>query len=79
MSLNLWKPLKINNPLLKNIFNLPIDGKVLSNGRIQAHPLIIFENKANKTYYCIRLQSAKPSTLRTDIQIDNSTYQKDNY
>lgn len=29
MSLDLWKPLKINNPLLQNIFNQPIDGKVL--------------------------------------------------
>lgn len=44
MSLDLWKPLKINNPIFEDIFNLPIDGKVLSNGKIQVHPLIIFEN-----------------------------------
>ncbi|WP_162980672.1 hypothetical protein [Metamycoplasma hominis] len=44
MSLELWKPLRIINPLLENIFKLPIDGKVLNNGKIQAHPLIIFEN-----------------------------------
>ena len=53
MSLDLWKPLKINNLLLQNIFNQPIDGKVLNNGKIQAPPLIIFENVENKTYYCI--------------------------
>jgi len=41
MKLDLWKPLKINNPLLKDIFNIPIDGKVLPNGKIQVHPLII--------------------------------------
>lgn len=79
MSLDLWKPLKINNPLLQNIFNLPIDGKVLSNGKIQAHPLIIFENKKDKTYYCIRLQTATPSTIRNNVLIDNSSYQKLNY
>lgn len=79
MSLDLWKPLKIKNSLLKDIFNLPIDGKVLPNGKIQAHPLIIFENKIDKTYYCIRLQSATPSTIRNNILIDNRTYQRDSY
>ncbi|WP_406617166.1 Mbov_0400 family ICE element protein [Mycoplasmopsis adleri] len=79
MSLDLWKPLKINNPLLQNIFNLPIDGKILSNGNIQAHPLIIFESKKDKTYYCIRLQTATPSTIRNNVLIDNSSYQKLNY
>lgn len=79
MSLDLWKPLKIKNSLLEDIFNLPIDGKVLPNGKIQAHPLIIFENKIDKTYYCIRLQSATPSTIRNNILIDNRTYQRDPY
>ncbi|MEX1816366.1 hypothetical protein VZ212_02145 [Metamycoplasma hominis] len=44
MNLELWKPLKITNSLLEDIFKLPIDGKVLNNKKIQAHPLIIFEN-----------------------------------
>lgn len=79
MSLDLWKPLKIKNSLLEDIFNLPIDGKVLPNGRIQVHPLIIFENKIDKTYYCIRLQSANPSTIRNNVLIDNRTYQRDSY
>ncbi|MDC8916060.1 Mbov_0400 family ICE element protein [Metamycoplasma hyosynoviae] len=79
MSLDLWKPLKINNPLLQNIFNQPIDGKVLPNGNIQAHPLIIFESKKDKTYYCIRLQTATSSTIRNNVLIDNSSYQKDYY
>ena len=79
MSLDLWKPLKITNSLLEDIFNQPIDGKVLPNGKIQAHPLIIFENKMDKTYYCIRLQSATPSTIRNNILIDNRTYQRDSY
>ena len=76
MSLDLWKPLKITNPLLQDIFNLPIDGKVLPNGKIQVHPLIIFENFEDKTYYCIRLQTATPSTIRNNVLIDNSSYQK---
>ena len=79
MSLNLWKPLKINNPLLEDIFNIPIDGKILSNGKIQVHPLIIFENQENKTYYCIRLQTANKSTIKNDILINNKTYQTDEY
>ena len=79
MSLDLWKPLKIKNSLLEDIFTLPIDGKVLPNGKIQAHPLIIFENKIDKTYYCIRLQSATPSTIKNNILIDNRTYQRDSY
>ena len=79
MSLELWKPLKINNPLLENIFKLPIDGKITKSGRVQAHPLIIFENIKDKTYYCIRLQSAKPSTIKNNIQIDNHTYQRNKY
>ncbi|WP_373440590.1 Mbov_0400 family ICE element protein [Metamycoplasma equirhinis] len=79
MSLDLWKPLKINNPILEDIFNQPIDGKILPNGNIQVHPLIIFENKQDKTYYCIRLQSATPSTIKNNILIDNSSYQKDYY
>lgn len=79
MNLDLWKPLKITNSLLEDIFNQPIDGKVLPNGKIQAHPLIIFENKIDKTYYCIRLQSATPSTIRNNILIDNRTYQIDSY
>lgn len=77
--LDLWKPLKINNPLLENIFNQPIDGKVLPNGKVQAHPLIIFENFEDKTYYCIRLQTANNSTIKNNIQIDNGSYQKLNY
>ena len=77
--LELWKPLKITNPLLEDVFKLPIDGKVLNNGKIQAHPLIIFENKENKTYYCIRLQTANSSTIKNNIKIDNGTYQKLNY
>lgn len=79
MNLDLWKPLKINNPLLENIFNQSIDGKVLPNGKIQCHPLIIFENIEDKTYYCIRLQTATNSTIKNNIQIDNGTYQKLNY
>lgn len=79
MSLDLWKPLRITNQLLEDIFNQPIDGKVLPNGKIQVHPLIIFENKIDKTYYCIRLQSATPSTIRNNILIDNRTYQIDSY
>jgi hypothetical protein len=43
------------------------------------HPLIIFENKIEKTYYCIRLQSATPSTVRNNVLIDNRTYQKNYY
>ena len=78
MSLDLWKPLKITNPLLKDIFNLPIDRK-LSNNKVKAHPLIIFENKIDKTYYCIRLQTATPSTIRNNVLIDNRTYQKHYY
>lgn len=79
MKLDLWKPLKINNPILKDIFNIPIDGKVLPNGKIQVHPLIIFENKETKTYYCIRLQTANKLTIKNDILIDNRTYQVDDY
>ncbi|WP_153986893.1 Mbov_0400 family ICE element protein [Metamycoplasma hominis] len=79
MSLELWKPLKITNPLLEDIFKLPIDGKVLNNAKIQAHPLIIFENSLDKTYYCIRLQTANPSTIKSNIPIDNSSYQKLSY
>lgn len=79
MSLDLWKPLKINNPLLEDIFNMPIDGKILSNKKIQVHPLIIFENEENKTYYCIRLQTATPSTVRNNVLIDNKTYQMNYY
>ena len=75
MSLDLWKPLKINNPLLQDIFNLPIDGK----GKIQAHPLIIFENIKDKTYYCIRLQTANNQTIKSNILIDNNSYQTDYY
>ncbi|MEX1816487.1 hypothetical protein VZ212_02785 [Metamycoplasma hominis] len=45
MSLELWKPLKITNPLLEDIFHLNIDTK------FKIHPLIIFENTENKTYY----------------------------
>ena len=79
MNLNLWKPLKITNPLLQNIFNQPLDGKVLPNGKIQSHPLVIFENIEDKTYYCIRLQTANPSTIKNNIKIDNGSYQKLNY
>lgn len=79
MSLDLWKPLKITNPLLEDIFNIPIDGKILPNKKIQVHPLIIFENKIEKTYYCVRLQSATPSTIRNNVLIDNKTYQKNYY
>ena len=79
MPLDLWKPLKIDNSLLQDIFNLPIDGKLNKSGKQQAHPLIIFENKIEKTYYCIRLQSATPSTVRNNILIDNRTYQKNYY
>lgn len=75
MSLDLWKPLKINNPLLQDIFNLPIDGK----GKIQTHPLIIFENIKDKTYYCIRLQTANNQTIKNNILIDNNSYQTDYY
>lgn len=78
MSLDLWKPLKITNPLLENIFRLPIDRK-LSNNKVKAHPLIIFENKLDKTYYCIRLQTATNSTIKDNIQIDNGSYQKLDY
>ena len=79
MSLDLWKPLKITNPLLEDIFNIPIDGKILPNKKIQVHPLIIFENKIEKTYYCVRLQSATPSTIKNNVLIDNKTYQKNYY
>ena len=79
MSLDLWKPLKITDSLLEDIFNQQIDGKVLPNGKIQVHPLIIFENKLDKTYYCIRLQTATPSTIRNNVLIDNRTYQKNYY
>ena len=77
--LEAWKPLKITNPLLEDIFRLPIDGKVLNNGKIQSHPLIIFENSLDKTYYCIRLQTANPSTIKSNIPIDNGSYQKLSY
>ena len=79
MSLDLWKPLKINNALLQDIFNLPIDGKLSSKGKLIAHPLIIFENKETKTYYCIRLQTANKSTIKNNILIDNNSYQTDYY
>ena len=79
MSLALWKPLKINNALLQDIFKLPIDGKLSSNGKLIGHPLIIFENKKTKTYYCIRLQTANKSTIKNDILINNKTYQTDDY
>lgn len=79
MNLDLWKPLKITNPLLEDIFNIPIDGKILPNKKIQVHPLIIFENKIEKTYYCVRLQSATPSTIKNNVLIDNKTYQKNYY
>ena len=78
MSLDLWKPLKIANPLLEDIFKLPIDKK-LANGKIEAHPLIIFENKLDKTYYCIRLQTANKLTIKNNILIDNKTYQTNDY
>ena len=78
MNLDLWKPLKITNLLLENIFRLPIDRK-LSNNKVKAHPLIIFENKIDKTYYCIRLQTANKLTVKNDILIDNKTYQSDDY
>ena len=32
--------------------------------------------KNDKTYYCIRLQTATPSTIRNNVLIDNRTYQK---
>ena len=64
---------------MQDIFNLPIDGKLNKSGKQQAHPLIIFENKIDKTYYCIRLQSATPSTVRNNVLIDNRTYQKNYY
>ena len=79
MNLDLWKPLKITNSLLEDIFNIPIDGKILPNKKIQVHPLIIFENKTEKTYYCVRLQSATPSTVKNNVLIDNKTYQKHYY
>ena len=79
MSLDLWKPLKINNALLQDIFNLPIDGKLSSKGKLIGHPLIIFENKETKTYYCIRLQTANKLTIKNDILINNKTYQTDDY
>ncbi|MGC7160892.1 Mbov_0400 family ICE element protein [Metamycoplasma hominis] len=73
MSLELWKPLKITNPLLEDIFCLNIDTK------FKIHPLIIFENKENKTYYCIRLQTATKTTKKHNLQIDNSSYQTNEY
>lgn len=79
MSLDLWKPLKINNALLQDIFNLPIDGKLSSKGKLIGHPLIIFENKEAETYYCIRLQTANKLTIKNDILINNKTYQTDDY
>lgn len=78
MNLDLWKPLRITNTLLENIFRLPIDKK-LSKNKVKAHPLIIFENKIDKTYYCIRLQTANKLTMKNDILIDNKTYQFDDY
>ena len=68
-----WKPLKITNPLLEDIFHLNIDTK------FKIHPLIIFENKENKTYYCIRLQTATKTTKKHNLQIDNSSYQTNEY
>ena len=68
-----------SNALLQDIFNLPIDGKLSSKGKLIAHPLIIFENKETKTYYCIRLQTANKSTIKNDILIDNKTYQSNDY
>ncbi|WP_217702913.1 Mbov_0400 family ICE element protein [Metamycoplasma hominis] len=73
MSLELWKPLKITNPLLEDIFHLNIDTK------FKIHPLIIFENIQNKTYYCIRLQTARKNTTKYNLQIDNSSYQTNEY
>ncbi len=73
MSLELWKSLKISNPLLEDIFHLNIDTK------FKIHPLIIFENVENKTYYCIRLQTARKNTTKYNLQIDNSSYQTNEY
>ncbi|MGC7156101.1 Mbov_0400 family ICE element protein [Metamycoplasma hominis] len=73
MSLELWKPLKITNPLLEDIFHLNIDTK------FRIHPLIIFENTENKTYYCIRLQTATKTTKKHNLKIDDSSYQTNNY
>ncbi|MHA3901043.1 Mbov_0400 family ICE element protein [Metamycoplasma hominis] len=73
MSLELWKPLKITNPLLEDIFHLNIDTK------FKIHPLIIFENTENKTYYCIRLQTARKNTTKYNLQIDNGSYQANEY
>ena len=73
MSLELWRPLKITNPLLEDIFHLNIDTK------FKIHPLIIFENTKNKTYYCIRLQTARKSSSKYNLIIDNSSYQTNEY
>ena len=78
MSLDLWKPLKIDNALLQYIFNLPIDGKLNKSGKEQAHPLIIFENKLDKTYYCIRLQTLK-FVKENEVRIHNHLYQTESY
>ncbi|MHA3880642.1 hypothetical protein HDJGFE_01430 [Metamycoplasma hominis] len=47
MSLELWKPLKITNPLLEDIFHLNIDT------RFKIHPLIIFENIIKINHFMI--------------------------
>ena len=41
--------------------------------------MIIFENTENKTYYCIRLQTATKTTKKHNLKIDNSSYQTNNY
>lgn len=41
--------------------------------------MIIFENTENKTYYCIRLQTARKNTTKYNLQIDNSSYQTNEY
>ncbi|WP_156935945.1 Mbov_0400 family ICE element protein [Mycoplasmopsis primatum] len=73
MNIELWKPLKIISPLLKDIFNKGIDSKY------KVHPLVIFENKKDNTYYCIRLQTATNITIKHNVSIDNKTYQDDGY
>ncbi|AIV03744.1 hypothetical protein MGM1_3720 [Candidatus Malacoplasma girerdii] len=41
--------------------------------------MIIFENSLDKTYYCIRLQTARKNTTKYNLQIDNSSYQTNEY
>ncbi|MCR8966450.1 Mbov_0400 family ICE element protein [Mycoplasma zalophidermidis] len=76
MEINKWTPLKIKSPQLENIFNLNLD-YFKKNGTPKAHPIVILKSKDK--YYCIRLQTKTPTTEKSNILIDNSSYQSESY